>query len=91
MSTTPKPATTGAGFKSLRLTPSLVAAIAQLGYEEPTPIQREAIPLLIEGRDVLAQAATGTGKTAASQARLVRLPTSWPLGRQNRSFGTARS
>src|SRR5665811_84534 len=36
-----------------------------LGYEEPTPIQREAIPPLIAGRDLLGQAATGTGKTAA--------------------------
>ena len=36
-----------------------------LGYEEPTPIQRETIPLLLEGRDLLGQAATGTGKTAA--------------------------
>src|SRR5205823_2620078 len=40
-------------------------AVAVLGYEEPTPVQREAIPLLIAGRDLLAQAATGTGKTAA--------------------------
>ena len=36
-----------------------------MGYEEPTPIQREAIPPLLEGRDLLGQAATGTGKTAA--------------------------
>ena len=36
-----------------------------LGYEEPTPVQREAIPVLLSGRDVLGQAATGTGKTAA--------------------------
>ncbi len=39
--------------------------LAELGYEEPTPIQREAIPPLLEGRDVLAEAPTGTGKTAA--------------------------
>jgi ATP-dependent RNA helicase DeaD len=39
--------------------------LTSLGYEEPTPIQREAIPLLLQGRDVLGQAATGTGKTAA--------------------------
>jgi ATP-dependent RNA helicase DeaD len=53
------------GFSSLGLTGPLLAAITSLGYEEPTPIQREAIPVLLEGRDVLAQAATGTGKTAA--------------------------
>src|ERR1043166_446822 len=52
-------------FGSLPLTKSLVSTITQLGYEEPTPVQREAIPLLVAGRDVLAQAATGTGKTAA--------------------------
>jgi ATP-dependent RNA helicase DeaD len=39
--------------------------VAALGYEEPTPVQRETIPLLLEGRDLLGQAATGTGKTAA--------------------------
>jgi len=54
-----------AGFASLGLDADILAAIAALGYEEPTPVQRETIPLLIEGRDLLAQAATGTGKTAA--------------------------
>ncbi len=54
-----------ATFDSLGLDPRLVAALAALGYEEPTPIQREAIPALLAGRDVLGQAATGTGKTAA--------------------------
>jgi ATP-dependent RNA helicase DeaD len=54
-----------AGFGDLDLRPELVQALASLGYEEPTPIQREAIPPLIAGRDVLGQAATGTGKTAA--------------------------
>ena len=42
-----------------------MATLSTLGYEEPTPIQREAIPLMLSGRDLLAQAATGTGKTAA--------------------------
>jgi ATP-dependent RNA helicase DeaD len=53
------------GFADLALAPELVAALTALGYEEPTPIQREAIPALLEGRDLLGQAATGTGKTAA--------------------------
>jgi ATP-dependent RNA helicase DeaD len=53
------------GFSALGLADPLLAAIIGLGYEEPTPIQREAIPVLLSGRDVLAQAATGTGKTAA--------------------------
>jgi ATP-dependent RNA helicase DeaD len=53
------------GFGDLGLAESLRAAVAALGYEEPTPIQREAIPLILSGRDLLAQAAAGTGKTAA--------------------------
>ncbi|HEX7132210.1 MAG TPA: DEAD/DEAH box helicase, partial [Iamia sp.] len=53
------------GFDELGLADDLVAAVTKLGYEEPTPIQREAIPVLLEGRDLLGQAATGTGKTAA--------------------------
>ena len=52
-------------FSDLGLRPELLTALGGLGYEEPTPIQREAIPPLIEGRDLLGQAATGTGKTAA--------------------------
>jgi len=55
----------GSGFTALGLGPEIVAALAALGYEEPTPIQREAIPPLLAGRDLLGQAATGTGKTAA--------------------------
>ena len=53
------------GFASLGLHEALVNATTALGYEEPTAIQREAIPPLLAGRDVLGQAATGTGKTAA--------------------------
>jgi ATP-dependent RNA helicase DeaD len=54
-----------AGFADLALRPELLDALTTLGYEEPTPIQREAIPSLLAGHDVLGQAATGTGKTAA--------------------------
>src|SRR5688500_2137072 len=54
-----------AGFARLGLDPRLVDALAALGYEEPTPIQLEAIPPLLDGRDLVGQAATGTGKTAA--------------------------
>jgi ATP-dependent RNA helicase DeaD len=52
-------------FSDLALRTELIGALSALGYEEPTPIQREAIPPLLEGRDLLGQAATGTGKTAA--------------------------
>lgn len=54
-----------ATFSELGLSDDIVSALSQLGFEEPTPIQQEAIPALLEGRDVLGQAATGTGKTAA--------------------------
>lgn len=53
------------GFAELALTPELCRALSALGYEEPTPIQRAAIPPLLAGRDLVGQAATGTGKTAA--------------------------
>ena len=53
------------GFADLGLRPELLSVLTGLGYEEPTPIQRETIPLLMQGRDLLGQAATGTGKTAA--------------------------
>jgi ATP-dependent RNA helicase DeaD len=52
-------------FADLGLRPEILAALDDLGYEEPTPIQRETIPLLVAGNDLLGQAATGTGKTAA--------------------------
>ncbi|MGH3860124.1 DEAD/DEAH box helicase [Actinokineospora sp.] len=55
----------GSGFADLGLGPDLLRALVGLGYEEPTPIQRAAIPPLLQGRDVVGQAATGTGKTAA--------------------------
>jgi ATP-dependent RNA helicase DeaD len=54
-----------ASFADLALRSELQDALSSLGYEEPTPIQRAAIPPLLEGRDLVGQAATGTGKTAA--------------------------
>jgi ATP-dependent RNA helicase DeaD len=53
------------GFADLALAPELRHALTGLGYEEPTPIQQAAIPPLLAGRDLVGQAATGTGKTAA--------------------------
>src|ERR671916_505512 len=52
-------------FVELGLSAPLLEALQHLGYQVPTPIQEEAIPLLLEGRDVIGQAQTGTGKTAA--------------------------
>ena len=68
------------GFAALGLSAPLVAAVSALGYEEPTPIQREAIPVLLSGSDMLGQAATGTGKTAA-----FALPLLDRLAREGRS------
>ncbi len=53
------------GFADLGLDDSIVKAVVALGYEEATPIQRAAIPVLLAGRDIIGQAGTGTGKTAA--------------------------
>src|SRR5437588_11191113 len=52
-------------FTTLGLCPGLVQTVSALGYTQPTPIQARAIPELLAGRDVLGQAQTGTGKTAA--------------------------
>ena len=51
-------------FESLNLCQPLLAALDEIGYVTPTPIQEQAIPLLMEGRDMLGCAQTGTGKTA---------------------------
>ncbi|MCH7565835.1 MAG: DEAD/DEAH box helicase [Gemmatimonadetes bacterium] len=52
-------------FAALKLHPTLVKSVADLSFVRPTPIQSQAIPLALEGRDLLASAATGSGKTAA--------------------------
>ncbi len=52
-------------FDALGLAPELLRAVEEEGYTEPTPVQREAIPLGLDGRDVVGSAQTGTGKTAA--------------------------
>ena len=52
-------------FSSLNLQPQLVQAVSDLGFETPTPIQSAVIPLMLAGQDVIGQAQTGTGKTAA--------------------------
>src|SRR5690349_21566889 len=71
--TPPPPPADDGGFAALGLDPRLVATLTALGYEEPTPIQKEAIPPLLQGRDLIGQAATGTGKTAAFALPLLQL------------------
>jgi ATP-dependent RNA helicase DeaD len=68
----PRSTSTG-GFALLKLSDAILQALASLGYEEPTPVQRETIPVLLGGRDMLAQAATGTGKTAAFALPMLQL------------------
>ncbi|UUX33225.1 DEAD/DEAH box helicase [Fundicoccus culcitae] len=52
-------------FNELKINNKLLASLSEMGFEEPTPIQQQAIPLALEGNDLIGQAQTGTGKTAA--------------------------
>jgi ATP-dependent RNA helicase DeaD len=65
MASSPTTTTTHETFRDLGLSEPLVRAIDDVGFEEPTPIQIQAIPVLLAGKDLIAQAQTGTGKTAA--------------------------
>src|SRR5215208_3494448 len=68
---TAPPDTTSDDFTALGISPEIARTLASLGYEEPTPIQKQAIPPLLAGKDVVGQAATGTGKTAAFALPLI--------------------
>jgi ATP-dependent RNA helicase DeaD len=70
---TATPTDGSATFAALGLRPELLGTLTALGYEEPTPIQQQAIPPLLAGRDLLGQAATGTGKTAAFALPVLQL------------------
>ena len=54
-----------ASFRDLGLSDAVLLALADVGYESPSPIQAQTIPVLLSGKDMLGQAQTGTGKTAA--------------------------
>ncbi|MCC7371250.1 MAG: DEAD/DEAH box helicase [Chloroflexi bacterium] len=60
-----------ADFRELGVSEGTLQSLTSMGFEEPTPIQTQAIPLLLSGRDIIAQALTGTGKTAAFGVPLV--------------------
>jgi ATP-dependent RNA helicase RhlE len=87
-------------FQRLGLEPELVRAVADQGYTQPTPVQAEAIPFVLAGRDVLAGAQTGTGKTAAFVLPMLQRlhasrpaggPQSWdPRGRPDRRDSATR-
>jgi ATP-dependent RNA helicase DeaD len=72
---------TATGFAALGLNEKLLNVLTALGYEEPTPVQSAAIPPFLAQRDVLAQAATGTGKTAAFALPIINRIATLPAGR----------
>jgi ATP-dependent RNA helicase RhlE len=79
-------------FDQLGLTPDLLRAVARQSYTDPTPVQREAIPLVLAGRDLLAGAQTGTGKTAAFVLPMLqRLAATAPRDRDGRDARRVRA
>ena len=74
-------------FETLGLAPAIVKAVHEIGYTAPTPIQQQAIPLVLEGHDLLGGAQTGTGKTAAFTLPMLHLLSSRPA----RQPGAARA
>jgi ATP-dependent RNA helicase RhlE len=70
-------------FDSLGLSAELLRAIQEQGYQQPTPIQQQAIPVILEGRDILAGAQTGTGKTAGFTLPMLQLLSRSTQGKQH--------
>ena len=68
-------------FDHLGLDPALVRAVDAIGYEAPTPIQRDAIPAILGGRDVIGTTQTGSGKTAAFLLPILQRLMKQPAGR----------
>src|SRR5664279_833386 len=60
-------------FEELNLAPAIIKAVLEQGYETPTPIQAQAIPIVLDGKDLLGCAQTGTGKTAAFAIPILQL------------------
>lgn len=73
-------------FESLGLEPDLLKAVAEQGYVDPTPIQRQAIPVALEGRDLVGSAQTGTGKTAAFLLPILQRLKNEPRGNGTRAM-----
>jgi len=60
-------------FSDLGISEEILRAVEELGYTQPSPIQQQAIPFVLQGRDVIGQAQTGTGKTAAFATPIIDL------------------
>ena len=71
-------------FNNIGLSADILRAVSEQGYNEPTPIQRQAIPVVLKGKDILAGAQTGTGKTAAFTLPLLELIHEHAQGKGNR-------
>ncbi|MES9963960.1 MAG: ATP-dependent RNA helicase RhlE [Candidatus Sedimenticola sp. 20ELBAFRAG] len=71
-------------FETLGLSADILRAVKEQGYSEPTPIQRQAIPVVLQGKDILAGAQTGTGKTAGFTLPLLELLHEHAQGKGNR-------
>ena len=71
-------------FDSLGLKPQILSALKQQGYTQPTPIQAQSIPVLLEGYDLLGTAQTGTGKTAAFTIPIIEHLLNAPSERKRR-------
>ena len=71
-------------FNQLGLSAELLRAVEKQGYTEATPIQRDAIPHILEGRDILASAQTGTGKTAGFTLPMLQRLSPFNKGRRDR-------
>ena len=71
-------------FEKLNLHPSILANISSLGYKTPTPIQAQTIPVIMEGRDLLGIAKTGSGKTASFVLPIVNQILKDKVGQRNR-------
>ena len=72
-------------FASLGLSAPILAAVEEKGYDTPSPIQAQAIPAILEGKDVMAAAQTGTGKTAGFTLPLLELLSKGPQAKPNQA------
>jgi ATP-dependent RNA helicase RhlE len=72
-------------FKDFKLTPAILDAVKQQGYQTPTPIQEQAIPVILEGHDIMAAAQTGTGKTAGFTLPILELLSKGPRAKANQA------